>query len=74
MAFYDKYIPKELKNPIDDILDFGTDTFKKTGRAVRKLTPRELRPALPFLASAVPFMLPGAGLFASPLYLSLIHI
>jgi hypothetical protein len=68
MAFYDKYIPKELKNPIDDILDFGTDTFKKTGRAIRKLTPRELRPALPFLASAVPFMLPGAGLFASPIY------
>jgi hypothetical protein len=68
MAFYDKYIPKELKNPIDKFLDFGTDTFKKTGRAVRKLTPRELRPALPFLASAVPFMLPGAGLFASPLY------
>ncbi len=68
MAFYDKYIPKELKKPIDKFLDFGTDTFKKTGRAVRKLTPRELRPALPFLASAVPFMLPTAGLFASPLY------
>jgi hypothetical protein len=59
MAFYDKYIPKELKNPIDDILDFGTDTFKKTGRAIRKLTPRELRPALPFLSAALPFMLPG---------------
>ena len=60
MAFYDKYIPKELKKPIDEILDFGTDTFKKTGRAVRKLTPRELRPALPFLSAAVPFMLPGS--------------
>jgi hypothetical protein len=59
MAFYDKYIPKELKNPIDDVLDFGTDTFKKTGRAVRKLTPKELRPALPFLSAAVPFLLPG---------------
>ena len=67
MAFYDKYIPKELKKPIDKFLDFGTDTFKKTGRAVRKLTPRELRPALPFLASAVPFMLPGSGIFASGL-------
>ena len=67
MAFYDKYIPKELKRPIDKFLDFGTDTFKKTGRAVRKLTPRELRPALPFLASAVPFMLPGSGIFASGL-------
>ena len=59
MAWYDKYVPKELKNPIDDILDFGTDTFKKAGTAVRKLTPRELRPALPFLSAAVPFMLPG---------------
>jgi len=59
MAFYDKYIPKELKRPVDKFLDFGTDTFKKTGRAVRKLTPRELRPALPFLSAAVPFMLPG---------------
>jgi len=68
MAWYDKYIPKEIKKPVDKFLDFGTDTFKKTGRAVRKLTPRELRPALPFLASAVPFMLPGSGLFASPLY------
>ena len=67
MAFYDKYIPKELKRPVDKFLDFGTDTFKKTGRAVRKLTPRELRPALPFLASAVPFMLPGGGIFASGL-------
>ena len=67
MAFYDKYIPKELKRPVDKFLDFGTDTFKKTGRAIRKLTPRELRPALPFLASAVPFMLPGSGIFASGL-------
>jgi hypothetical protein len=60
MAFYDKYIPKELKKPVDELLDFGTDTFKKTGRAVRKLTPRELRPVLPFLSAAVPFMLPGS--------------
>ena len=65
MAFYDKYIPKELKRPVDKLLDFGTDTFKKSGRAIRKLTPRELRPALPFLASAVPFMLPGSGVFMS---------
>ena len=60
MAFYDKYIPKELKKPVDKFLDLGTDAFKKTGRAIRKLTPRELRPALPFLSAAVPFMLPGS--------------
>ena len=59
MGFFDKFIPKEIKKPIDKFLDFGTDTFKKTGRAVRKLTPRELRAGLPFLSAAVPFMLPG---------------
>ena len=48
MGFFDKFIPKEIKKP-----------FKKAGRAVRKILPRELRPALPFLSAAVPFMLPG---------------
>ena len=38
-----------------------------TSSASRKLIPRELRPALPFLAAAVPFMLPTSGIFASPL-------
>ena len=40
-----------------------------TSRASRKFVPKELRPALPFLAAAVPFMLPAAstGIFASPL-------
>ena len=67
MAFYDKYIPKELKRPIDKILDLGTDTFKGAGDVVRKLTTKELRPALPFLSAAVPFMLPTQGIFASAL-------
>ena len=48
MGFFDKFIPKEIKKP-----------FKKAGRAVRKILPKELRPALPFLSAAVPFMLPG---------------
>jgi len=48
MGFFDKFIPKEIKKP-----------FKKAARVVRKITPRELRPALPFLSAAVPFMLPG---------------
>jgi hypothetical protein len=59
MAWYDKYVPKELKKPVDEFLDFGADAFKKSGKAIRKLTPRELRPVLPFLSAAVPFMLPG---------------
>ena len=39
-----------------------------TGSVSRKFVPKELRPALPFLAAAVPFMLPAAstGIFASP--------
>jgi hypothetical protein len=48
MGFFDKFIPKEIKKP-----------FKKAASFVRKITPRELRPALPFLSAAVPFMLPG---------------
>ena len=49
MGFFDKFIPKEIKKP-----------FKKAASFVRKITPRELRPALPFLSAAVPFMLPGS--------------
>ena len=33
MAFYDKYIPKELKRPVDKFLDFGTDAFKKSWKS-----------------------------------------
>ena len=49
MGFFDKFIPKEIKKP-----------FKKAGRAVRKILPKELRPLLPFAAAAVPFALPGS--------------
>ena len=38
-----------------------------TSSASRKLIPRELRPALPFLSAAVPFMVPAQGIFAGPL-------
>ena len=37
-----------------------------TSSASRKLIPRELRPALPFLSAAVPFMVPASGIFAGP--------
>jgi hypothetical protein len=43
-----------------------TRPFKKVGKAVRKIIPKEVRPALPFLAAAVPFMLPGAGIASLP--------
>ena len=54
-----KFIPKEISKPFDKILDLGTDTVKKAGNVVRKITPKEIRPVLPFLSAAVPFMLPG---------------
>jgi hypothetical protein len=38
-----------------------------TSSASRKLIPRELRPALPFLSAAVPFIVPGSGIFSGPL-------
>ena len=45
MGFFDKFIPKEITKPI--------------GKIGRKVIPKELRPALPFLAAATPFLLPG---------------
>jgi len=67
-----KFIPKEISKPFDKVLDIGTDTFKKAGNVVRKITPKEIRPVLPFLSAAVPFMLPTTGIFASALNRGLI--
>ena len=53
MGFFDKFIPKEITKPI-----------AKIGR---KVIPKELRPALPFLAAATPFLLPTTGIFSSNL-------
>ena len=55
MGFFDKFVPKEIRKP-----------FEKAARVVRKVTPRELRPALPFLAAFTPFMLPGSGIASLP--------
>ena len=46
MGFFDKFIPKEITKPFTKV--------------ARKVIPKELRPALPFLAAAVPFALPGS--------------
>jgi len=46
MGFFDKFIPKEITKPFTKV--------------ARKVIPREIRPALPFLAAAVPFALPGS--------------
>ena len=55
MGLFDKFVPKEIRKP-----------FEKAARVVRKVTPRELRPALPFLAAATPFLLPGSGIASLP--------
>ena len=57
MGFFDKFVPKEIRKP-----------FEKAARVVRKVTPRELRPALPFLAAFTPFMLPAKGIASLPFY------
>ncbi len=46
MGFFDKFIPKEITKPFTKV--------------ARKVIPKELRPALPFLAAATPFLLPGS--------------
>ena len=38
-----------------------------TSSVSRKFVPKELRPALPFLSAAVPFLVPASGIFAGPL-------
>ena len=48
MSFFKKFIPKEIRKP-----------FKSAAKTVRKIIPREIRPGLPFLAAATPFLLPG---------------
>jgi len=38
---------------------------KEVTRALDKIIPNEIKPALPYIAAAVPFMLPGTGFFAT---------
>ena len=53
MGFSKKFIPKEIRKPVAKTLD--------------KFVPNELKPALPFLAAATPFLLPTTGIFSSNL-------
>ena len=45
---------------------FVSKVFKPVRKISQKIIPKEVRPALPFLAAAVPFMLPGAGITSLP--------
>ena len=60
MAWYDKYVPKELKK-------VGSETVDFLRSAGDKLVPNEIRKFAPFLAAAAPytnFMFPGSGFFS----------
>ena len=60
MAFYDKYIPNELKKVGSEAVD-----FIRSGS--QKLVPKEIRKFLPYLAAAAPYtniMFPGSGFFS----------
>ena len=45
---------------------FVSKVFKPVRKISQKIIPKEVRPALPFLAAAVPFMLPAAGITSLP--------
>mgnify|MGYP003642144726 CR=1 len=63
MAFYDKYIPKELKKGVDEVLDFGSSVVEKGitkpfASLSDKLIPNELRFLAPYAAGIGTLMLP----------------
>ena len=43
------------------VKDAVSNVFKPVRKISQKIIPKEVRPVLPFLAAATPFMLPGAG-------------
>ena len=46
---------------ISSVGDFVSQAFEPVRKISQKIIPKEIRPALPFLAAATPFMLPGQG-------------
>jgi len=55
MGFFSKFIPKELKKPVDEFLDFGSDVVEKGitkpfASVSDKLLPNELRFLAPYAA------------------------
>jgi len=79
MAFYDKYIPKELKKGVDELLDFGSSAVEKGitkpfASASDKLIPNELRFLAPYAAGIGTLMLPpGMNMFARAALASLMN-
>tara|TARA_R110000851_G_scaffold30174_2_gene82428 strand:+ start:1371 stop:3134 length:1764 start_codon:yes stop_codon:yes gene_type:complete len=79
MAFYDKYIPKELKKGVDELLDFGSSAVEKGitkpfASISDKLIPNELRFLAPYAAGIGTLMLPpGMNMFARAALASLMN-
>ena len=79
MAFYDKFIPKELKKGVDELLDFGSSAVEKGitkpfASASDKLLPNELRFLAPYAAGIGTLMLPpGMNMFARAALASLMN-
>ena len=70
MGFFSKFIPKELKKGVDELLDFGSSAVEKGitkpfASASDKLLPNELRFLAPYAAGIGTLMLPpGMNMFA----------
>ena len=79
MAWYDKYIPKEIKKPIDEFLDFGSDVIEKGitkpfASLSDKLIPNELRFLAPYAAGIGTLMLPpGMNMMTRALLASMMN-
>ena len=63
MGFFDKFIPKEIKKPVDELLDFGSSVVEKGitkpfASISDKLIPNELRFLAPYAAGIGTLMLP----------------
>ena len=59
MAFHDKIIPREIREATREIEDFVRPVTDPIRSFVAKAVPREIKPVLPFIASAMvplPFM------------------
>ena len=79
MAFYDKYIPNELKEGVDEILDFGSSVVEKGitkpfASISDKLIPNELRFLAPYAAGIGTLMLPpGMSMMTRALLASMMN-
>ena len=79
MAFYDKFIPKELKKGVDELLDFGSSVIEKGvtkpfASLSDKLIPNELRFLAPYAAGIGTLMLPpGMSMMTRALLASMMN-